>query len=134
LLATFRSGFDRTASFEGSVEAVLAAFLATLKTGGYIVSFSVEDQAEARAAVLLYPHQKTMASHQRTRFVRCSIAVEGPFSYQRLLEPLTNRLGREMRLPAAHLYGRPFSYLAAMPALGQRTRLPELGDNQEWKG
>ena len=27
-----------------------------------------------------------------------------------------NGLGQEMRLPAAHLYGRPFSYLAAMPA------------------
>jgi len=36
LLATFRSGFDRTARFEGSVEAVLAGSLATLETGGYI--------------------------------------------------------------------------------------------------
>jgi hypothetical protein len=36
LLATFRSGFDRTVRFEGSVEAVLAGSIATLETGGYI--------------------------------------------------------------------------------------------------
>ena len=36
LLATFRSGFDRTARFEGSVEVVLDGSLATLETGGCI--------------------------------------------------------------------------------------------------
>ena len=36
LLETFRSGFDRTARFEGPVEAVLAGSLATLGTGGCI--------------------------------------------------------------------------------------------------
>ena len=64
-------------------------------------------QAKARAAVLLHPHQKTMASYQKISFVRCSVAVEAPFSFQRLLRPLMNGLGQEMRLPAAYLYGRP---------------------------
>ena len=36
LLATFRSGFDRTARLGGSVETVLVGSLATLGTGGCI--------------------------------------------------------------------------------------------------
>ena len=36
MVATFRSGFDRTARFEGPVKAVLAGSLATLGTGNCI--------------------------------------------------------------------------------------------------
>jgi len=43
----------------------------------------------------------------KNTLVRCSVAVEAPFSFHRLLRPLMNGLGQEMRLPAAYLYGRP---------------------------
>ena len=118
LLATFRSGFARTTPLEGFVDAVLIRSLDTLGTGSYIrllLHGAIRSgEGEGYGSTASTPEDNSKPSEDT--FCEIFSRRWGPFSFQRLLRPLKNRLGQKIRLPATYLYRRPFSCLALMPA------------------
>lgn len=82
LLAIFRFGFDRTTRVLGSVEVVPIESLATLGTGIRWLLRGVTRSSEGCGSAVSTPEDN--GSHQRISFVRCLVAVEALFSFQRL--------------------------------------------------